>query len=44
MTEEVSHETKISKKDNLNEKCETEDDEYTPGNYQNKKQKKNQQN
>jgi len=28
----------------LNEKCETEDEEYTPGSNQQKKTKKNQQN
>lgn len=44
MIEEVSQETKISKKENSNEKCETEDEEYTPGNSNNKKTKKNQQN
>jgi hypothetical protein len=44
MMEEISLETKITKKENLNEKCETEDEEYTPGSSQQRKQKKNQQN
>jgi hypothetical protein len=30
----MSLETKITKKENLNEKCETEDEEYTPGSGQ----------
>jgi hypothetical protein len=37
-------ETKKTKKENLNEKCETEDEEYKPGSFHQKKQKKNQQN
>ena len=44
MMEEMCLETKKTKKDNLNEKCETQDEEYTPGSFQQKKQKKNQKN
>lgn len=34
----------MSRKENSNEKIETEDEEYTPGSSQQKKTKKNQQN
>lgn len=44
MVEGISQETKFCKKENSNEKCETQDEEYTPGNSQQKKGKRNQQN